>query len=369
MSYFPHQSTHPLLLTTIFLLPTPDKPQWRCKKPEIIMATVPNWNQMTVYDSFQHEVLLLTKAPSNLRVPSIDINKKGQSTQAAVPPKIWFPKDIKIYNDYANNVLQAQRTALSGTYLPAPYNTCVLNSEADIVQASVLWLIHPVIVALQAHYPDTSCAAEVTIDDCRCDALISIGNRPLVVIEYKNRGNLKKADFDRGRVDDCSEQNKAFINQKIGEAQAKRLGSCMADDATCLTKQAAAYATKWKTRHVVLFDWDGMFLWNFAGFNPLTPMPQRGSTAKPVAGHAEWAYGTWVQRRCEYRKALLGFVMEALRDKSRQGWEKNGARAPWVPSPAEKERRRVALEAARLAKMSEEERKKEKENAFKSRRP
>ncbi|POS70773.1 hypothetical protein DHEL01_v210831 [Diaporthe helianthi] len=61
----------------------------------------------------------------------------------------------------------------------------------------------------------------------------------------------------------------------------------MDNNATCLSKQAAAYSTRFGTRYVALFDWDTLFLWNFAGKDF-----KRGARAGPQAylyghdGHA-----------------------------------------------------------------------------------
>lgn len=112
-----------------------------------------DWNKMTLLESFQHDVLLLAPPPSSLRVPNIEISKKGQSTQKAKPPVIWFPRDVAFHTQRAVEILQRQRDALSESYLAAPYIPCVLNTESDMVQASALWLLHPVIKALQSEFP------------------------------------------------------------------------------------------------------------------------------------------------------------------------------------------------------------------------
>lgn len=184
----------------------------------------PNWNSITLFESFQHEVQVLAPAPNNLRVANIDITKKpqGLSTQNAKAPQIWFPRKVAVYTQRAGQIIHKHRDALSESYLPAPYNPCVLRSESDIVQASVLWLLHPVVKALQAEFPNVQYAAEVTIDDCRCDALISIKNEPMVVIEYKSRGNLKRLQFEDAKIDDSSEENKVYIGEMREEAETRK---------------------------------------------------------------------------------------------------------------------------------------------------
>lgn len=288
------------------------------------------YDALTLYDSFSEEVLLLTPQRNNLLVPNIDISRKGPSTQNALAPVVWFERIENEYVTRANGIIGSKRVKelLLRSYLPAPYSPCVLNSETDIVQASVLWLLHPVIKALQAFFPNVECAAEVTLGDCRCDALITIAGEHVVVIEYKNRGNIKEKEFRAGWVEDFSPQNGRQIRDKIEKASDRGrkhelLVSCMDTNAMCLTKQAMAYAFRWKTRHVCLFDWDNLFLWHFAGihFNPEKA--------------CQWAYGTPVKDRKNFRAALLGFVIEAYNDKVGGRFEK-GKAAPYEYTDAQK---------------------------------
>lgn len=216
----------------------------------------------------------------------------------------------------------------------------------------MLWLLHPVVKALQAEFPKVECAAEVEVDGCRCHALVSVGGRPMVVIEYKNRQHLKMQEFYQGRKEDRTEKNKVEINNKIAAGKKRSPPSAMGDNAVYLTKQAAAYALRWETRYVGLFDWDNLFLWNFAGLNFQQPVPGRGRSSQGRGQHADWAYGTWVRDREDYRGALLGFVMEALRDRMHPNFMRNGASDPWVPTPATKEKRRKETEAKRAQTMT-----------------
>lgn len=311
---------------------------------------------MTLHASFREEVLILEPPPNKLYIPSIDLSKKGSSTQQARVPVVWFPRPESEYAQLALQTIDTQhvKDELRRSYLPAPYIPCVLRSETDIVQASVLWLLHPVIKALQAQFPTVQCAAEVTIDDCRCDALISIDGKSVAVIEYKNRGNIRWNDFASGLVKDYSKNNRLAILDKISKGRVTDEKSFMQHNAVCLTKQAAAYATKWKVRYVALFDWDHMFLWNFAGMNfqpSLSSAPSRGSggSAGQVSGHADWAFGTYVRERRDYRSTLLGFVMEAWNNKKS---DRRGRFAPFDLTPHDKAKMKAADNAERQKQMT-----------------
>lgn len=306
----------------------------------------PKFDRMTLYQSFDEEVLLLTPSSSKLRPTTINLQKKGASTQDAMPPTVWFPRPEGEFVQQARTIIDdaSMRHKLSGTYLPAPYHPCILNSETDIVQASVLWLLHPVIKALQMVFPNVECAAEVTIGDCRCDALVTIAGYHIAVIEYKARGNIYHGDFHAGMIPDCSVKNRPNIHDAIAKGKAGTvLQSCMGHNATCLTKQAMAYATKWETRYVALFDWDHLFLWNFAGmdFEPARP--------------TSWAFGTWVGSRRNYRSALLGFILEAYQDKMSPKFRR-GMEPPFEPSKKQLETARKQKEDERRQKMTPQQR-------------
>lgn len=307
----------------------------------------PKFDAMTLYDSFQEEVLILTPPSNHLRPPTISIFRKGPSTQEAIPPAVWFPRHEADYVDRADKAinLPVVKSSLLRSYLPAPYSPCILNSETDIVQASVLWLLHPVLKALQALFPQVECAAEVTIGDCRCDALISIKGETIAVIEYKNRGNIDKRDFYDGMIDDFSPRNKTFIQDAIDEAKAQTsLQSHMGNNATCLTKQAMAYATKWQTRYVGLFDWDQLFLWDFAAMDFA---PSRSGA---------WAFGTWVEKRSNFRSAMLGFILFAYDNKMRNPRFNQGREPPYELTKAQREALRKKQQEKQQQKMTAQQR-------------
>jgi hypothetical protein len=316
----------------------------------------PKFYSLTLYESFSEEVLILSNGPVHLQVPKIDIRARGRSTQVATPPAVWFKKDVDEYLTRAKAICAANEANLRRSYLPAPYQPCILETEADIVHASALWLLHPVIIALQSQFEkqQVQCHAEVTIDDCRCDALIKIDGEVMVVLEYKNRGYIKPAEFAAGRVWDFSTPNRGAIVDTINMIVGTKQESALANNAKCLTKQAAAYASKFGTRFVALFDWDNLFLWHFAGKDFRTGRPSKlPHTA--FDGHARWAYGTPVESRKHYRKALLGFIMDAYSEKKNAKFEQPQA-APFEPTRAELQRARAQAEAKRLADMTAQQR-------------
>lgn len=283
------------------------------------------FDTLSIFKSFREEVLLLTPRPKSITIPPQDLKNRATSTQNAVPPAIWFGKDVNLYIGRAEQICQAHETSLSRSFLPSPYLPCSMNTEADVIHASLLWLLHPVLKALQAEFTNVQYATEVNLSGCRCDALISVDGKPVVVIEYKNRGYLDMKQFFQGHVSDYSTpSHQDKIQTKIHQARTTtRHRSAMGSNATNFTKQAAAYAAKWQTRYVVLFDWDSLFLWHFAGMNL-----DRFAVGD---GHADWAWGTLVRDRADYRSALLGFILEAYMDKMKLGND-SGKPAPYEVS-------------------------------------
>ncbi|KAJ9152257.1 hypothetical protein NKR19_g4616 [Coniochaeta hoffmannii] len=301
---------------------------------------------ITLHQSFGTPFLLLSNHGAHLqRIASLD---RADTTMVTPPPRIWFPIHENQYAEMADHQLKKKdiARALSRSYLPSPESPLSLASESDIVRASALYFLHPVIKAMQAVIPGTSCSAEVVETGVRCDVLITVSNVPVAVLEYKNRGYLARRDFTAGCVADSTERNKPEIINRLalaGKRGKPGFLTTLDGNSVILTKQAGAYATRFLTKYVAIFDWDSLFLWYFAGMKIV-------DSNKSV--HGDWAYGTWVERRDMFRIVLLGFFLKAYYAKKEKGPRYNErAWDPWVPTPAEQERRRQEFEAKQREKM------------------
>lgn len=276
---------------------------------------------MSLFASFQETLLPLPALPINWTVPKLNENSGGSGTKAADAPALWLDRSLQDYTQLADDLIQKLEvaTVLRETCLPALWNPCPLQTESNVMTASHLWLLHPVIIALQAQYPNVKCDTESPKDNCRCDIIIHDGDKALVVIECKRRAYLRKREFNAARADEHDAEGIKTMMAKRYENDNNR-GSYLDGNARYLSKQAAAYSLKWQTRFVVLFDWDSMFLYNFAGMN------LGMDNSEPEA--QDWAYGTWVKRRVHYRKALLGFILAARADQERPNFDQ-GVQKPW----------------------------------------
>jgi hypothetical protein len=285
--------------------------------------------KVTLYDSFTSDFLLLL-SKSNIEVGMISPNSRAKTTLETKPPPVWFHIPTEYYTEKAKEYLKRGdvNVALRKSYLPSPESSLSLSNEADIVRASALWFLHPVVKALQAIYPSATCHAEVALvlEGVRCDVLITIDNQVVAVLEYKNRGHLARDQFLQAGLNKYSEPYKANVLAAIQEGRNRQWGSALGHNAMVITKQVAAYAAKYSTRYVALFDWDSLFLWNFAA---MTIHGVRQAT------HGEWAYGTWVEDRAQFRMVLLGFFLKAYAEKRGNPRYNYPARDPWTPSPEE----------------------------------
>ena len=301
---------------------------------------------ITLYQSFNSPFLLMTNQGSYLQKAAS--HQRAKTTLDTEPPKIWFPISATYYADLALAELKRHDIvkALSRSYLPSPESPISLASESDVVRAAALWFLHPVIKAMQAIVPGAKCAAEVVDIGVRCDVLITVNGSNVAVLEYKNRGYLSRNDFMRAYVADSTERNAREVISKTTagfEIDQDGWRTQLGGNSVILTKQAAAYATRFGTKYIALFDWDSLFLWDFAGMKIY---------GKGAAKQGDWAYGTWVEGRDRFRVVLLGFFLRAYHARRDKGSRYNDRSwSPWVPTPAQQERRRQEYDAQQRQKM------------------
>ncbi|KAI6301099.1 hypothetical protein MCOR03_001344 [Pyricularia oryzae] len=321
------------------------------------------YGQLTVFDAFNSPVLALTKEKPP-KQDKINIDSRGKSTVAASPPIFWFEYDASDYIQTAEHALsdQGKTGYIKATYMPAPYPQCPLVSEADVVRATALWILHPIILTLQEMFEDVRCSSEDTRPGLRCDTLITIDNKAVFVFEYKTRGYLVGKQYLNGRLDlptardsrsllEFERSYRAKVSSEIEdltlEGELAKPGywvpSRLGHNAACITKQAQAYSRGYGTRYVACFDWDNLFLWHFAGN---TWGPGSKEFGKRTFKSETWAWGTLITDRACFRKVLLGFILQAHYDRNRRDRQTMGP-APW--DQTEKDKR---IEANSLAHQS-----------------
>ena len=253
----------------------------------------------TIGDSFAQRLPDL-----NLRPVEYIASHPVSTTAARVDgPKAWIEHPSAQYVDRATRLLNAFRNSPAlHTRTPAIERPFVMKTEADVIRAGTLYVLHSVNQAVNAQFtvPTICCATEDINHALRCDLVWKYRDgmewKVLAIMEMKNRGMMAKDDFYAGLV---TQANCAAMI-------ARAAGDTLLDvDANNLSQQAAAYACRWDTPYVALFDWNSLFLYCFSNLRA-----REGTIG-------DWAYGTWVQEQqgTTFRKALLGFLVSACKAK------------------------------------------------------
>lgn len=211
-------------------------------------------------------------------------------------------------------------------------------NESDVVRTAGIYLVYPVLVALNAHvtmYNTIGLQSEDTHNQVRSDITFyrSQGNnttRAIAVLEFKRRGVIKPSHFREAILQGATTTN---LNQqqpgqpmtRLAYAQglaATRSHGTLFDrtDGFRLMRQASAYASEYRTRHVALCDWNYLVLCYFNGMQ----YPTAGNNTNGVGNSVELQIlrlGTPAQNsdlRFQdavgselFRPALLGFLKHA----------------------------------------------------------
>jgi hypothetical protein len=258
-----------------------------------------NATQITLQESFRY---VLPSFNQDSAVYLTMSKNSGASTEATDPPKLWIEYPVENYITRADAELQQDGDRLQA-YLPVVESPFMIFTEADVVRAATLYVLHPINEALNARYQDgIYCRSESKQQSGgRCDVVWQAWDSAsedwtvIAVLELKNRGVLDWSD--------CSGalQNQSNYAQAIQAAWATTENTLFENNMIPIAKQAAHYAWSTGTHYVAVFDWDSLFMFRY----------ERADFESKSIG--DWTYGTWVQEDgvATFRKALLGFLLEA----------------------------------------------------------
>lgn len=222
----------------------------------------------TIYDSFQQALPSFPQLGTQIETKT---QPSGTTTAQCTTPSCGIKIPLKHWTDLASKIcLEQYKPDLRSKFLPTVDNFIGFKSEADVADASTLYLTHPVHVAYQLVHSDGS--------DCRLDQLTRplkdmtpssrvdrayFAGRPhnegtpgesdniFAVLEYKKFRGLSRAEFNSGMVTNSSDfeaslESPPFVN---GES-----------NATIHLQQATHYAWRYGTPFVALFDYDTLIL-------------------------------------------------------------------------------------------------------------
>ncbi|KAK7711925.1 hypothetical protein SLS64_005196 [Diaporthe eres] len=272
----------------------------------------------TIYDSFNQAL------PSFLQLGTqVEIRAKpsGTTTAECTPPSCGINIPLKHWADLASDLcLEKYKDELRSAFLPTVDSFIEFKSEADVADASTLYLTHPVHVAYQlVHSSDQDRRVDqLTIPlrrmtpSSRVDRAYFSG-RPsneetpgnssnvFAVLEYKKFQGLSRDQFNRGMVSNSSDFGTSLKYPRFVKQDS---------NATVFLQQATHYAMRYRTPFVALCDYNTLILLVMT---------------KVEKNHGgQYTYLTMVENPSKMRKAYLGFLLAAkLHAQNNNDWRKS----------------------------------------------
>lgn len=226
-----------------------------------------------------------------------DATASSAFTKGQDPPKVLINRPPNYWTSIADTFLLSHPGYSDLTQnFAAPYIPSALENEGDVVRLAGRHLMDPVMMALQVILPvKLQEHAQVELDGLRPDVAIKTTNansKIIALVEYKRCGYVLEKEFSSALYDDASDAN---IQQVINSLYSKGRSSTVVEDSNALVflKQITAYHDFAECNYVALCDYEHLILVKYRG-----------------NGNLESAHVTIVPRS-DFRRALLGFMMEA----------------------------------------------------------
>ena len=193
--------------------------------------------------------------------------------------------------------VESSDTVLLNVWSPAP-RTATLQNEADVSHASSGVLVDLVSLLLQTLVPKLEIRHryESQVNDSKTD-LLWMYKRPdaadgddgeadgddgeddgddgeddqcweeFAILEYKKTNVIHRQQFARGRLGAVKNKGVPLSQEQLLSVAAKQeLGTLLTDNAVTLTQQVVKYSDR--AKHIMLFDWDTMAVFEFTEANP-----------------------------------------------------------------------------------------------------
>jgi hypothetical protein len=216
----------------------------------------------------------------------------SHSVKGQHPPDFLVTVSSTYWVRKAEQQLPNVKRALEAGHI-APRMPYGLATEQDVVILSNLYLVIPLMAALEALYPgdELTTYSEYQVEGLRVDQSIRTkfqsDGQATMLIEYKRCWYIRESEFAAA----------SFATEREGKEQHDIDGITSSwkgsQNATKFIKQAAAYYVRSNCRYIALCDYQHLVLIRFKGNGDLSS-----------------ADGTIVPRAL-FRKSLLGFAMEA----------------------------------------------------------
>lgn len=290
-------------------------------------SSTPHSPQTTVLRCFEQVLPQLIRDKLDYK----SVQPSSQTTKKAEPPLILLCKQNTNVRREADRYLQQVTTKtsiLANQLLGTESTQITLNNETDLVFASTLYIIKPLLDVLQLRDGNTftvtseeKAKAETLASNetaSRVDLVIrsnSKDKKAILVIEYKRREQIRYKDFEKALLPIDAPVDE--VKKKLQEVKRSATRTLLQQNALSYTKQVATYAKHNDCKHIALLNWDHLLLFEFnkrqggmaSGFTA-------GETAELVWVSEEQTEGRHVQPGY-IRKALLGFAFNAFDEHNR----------------------------------------------------
>lgn len=223
---------------------------------------------ITIYESFNQAL------PSFLQLGTqVETRAKpsGTTTAECTPPSCGINIPLKHWTDLASDLcLEKHKDDLNSEFLPNVDSFIEFKSEADVADASTLYLTHPVHVAYKlVHTSDPDRRIDQltiphrgTTPSSRVDRAYFSG-RPkneetpgnssniFAVLEYKKFEGLSRDQFSRGMVSNSKDFGTTRLDPPFIKSES---------NAAVFLQQATHYAGRYRTPFVALCDYNTLIL-------------------------------------------------------------------------------------------------------------
>jgi hypothetical protein len=226
----------------------------------------------------------------------------SQTTHDQAPPRILIAESVKTWLRLAEDFLYSTRARnnanLNYGHIPLT-EQCSIATEQDVVKLSTLYIIHPVMIAINAKFPNLLTQySESPAQPLRIDLTFNrqrsiYGHRVrevVLIMEFKRCWYIHEDEFTEAMR---SREHAYAVLEELDELRqwsTLQTGS----NAFWFVKQAWAYAINTGCDYAALCDYEHLVLIHFLDH--------------------EYAEVTVVPRS-EFQKALLGFLIAACRDR------------------------------------------------------
>lgn len=281
-----------------------------------------------IIDCFDKTLPQLGLPPSKSYITT---GSSGNTTAGARPSFRYVAKDVGPYLEKAGAFLHSFKghgNEISGPQMFAAYPEVEIKNEQGVVAGAMAYTICPIVAALRLRYKgrfkvrmeathkenymndddeeDTESAVRTDLLFCTV-ATEMMDSTVIAVIEYKRRKVIRYKDYEKAFLPPKTSRSEAAQNT-AGMQKTALLGNAVHQ-----SKQLCTYAARTKCRHVALFNWEHLLIFDFY-------LLEKG-VLKTAGKHANL---TWVtedesmsgkyEEQVPVRKALLGWLLMAFEE-------------------------------------------------------